>query len=119
MSVQVKSVTSFFFFFQAEDGIRDATVTGVQTCALPISGVRVELDLLVAGPDGDENHQLLEPELGDGRARERDVAVVRRIEGPAEETDHASAATLTPTRAPRRRSRPGRPCGHRLPRARP
>src|SRR3989337_4053227 len=27
----------FIFFFQAEDGIRDATVTGVQTCALPIS----------------------------------------------------------------------------------
>src|SRR2546427_4742602 len=30
-----------FFFFQAEDGIRDLTVTGVQTCALPI--------LLIAG----------------------------------------------------------------------
>src|SRR2546427_2187636 len=33
-----------FFFFQAEDGIRDLTVTGVQTCALPISrdaGVQV------------------------------------------------------------------------------
>src|SRR5207253_6843497 len=29
----------FFFFFQAEDGIRDGHVTGVQTCALPISGV--------------------------------------------------------------------------------
>src|SRR5687767_15212804 len=29
----------FFFFFQAEDGIRDKLVTGVQTCALPISGV--------------------------------------------------------------------------------
>src|SRR2546430_5259402 len=28
----------FFFFFQAEDGIRDLTVTGVQTCALPIYG---------------------------------------------------------------------------------
>src|SRR5260370_12096439 len=28
---------SFFFFFQAEDGIRDSSVTGVQTCALPIS----------------------------------------------------------------------------------
>src|SRR2546430_6848171 len=28
-----------FFFFQAEDGIRDLTVTGVQTCALPISGL--------------------------------------------------------------------------------
>src|SRR5688572_3985692 len=29
----------FFFFFQAEDGIRDLTVTGVQTCALPIYNV--------------------------------------------------------------------------------
>src|SRR5256886_11618150 len=29
-----------YFFFQAEDGIRDLTVTGVQTCALPISLVR-------------------------------------------------------------------------------
>src|SRR2546427_1284389 len=29
-----------FFFFQAEDGIRDLTVTGVQTCALPIFGPR-------------------------------------------------------------------------------
>src|SRR2546426_7714733 len=29
-----------FFFFQAEDGIRDYKVTGVQTCALPISEVR-------------------------------------------------------------------------------
>src|SRR2546430_5157318 len=28
--------TLLFFFFQAEDGIRDLTVTGVQTCALPI-----------------------------------------------------------------------------------
>src|SRR6516164_11090054 len=30
-------VIFFFLFFQAEDGIRDGTVTGVQTCALPIS----------------------------------------------------------------------------------
>src|SRR6266511_726737 len=30
----------FFFFFQAEDGIRDFHVTGVQTCALPISARR-------------------------------------------------------------------------------
>src|SRR5688572_31106137 len=29
-----------FFFFQAEDGIRDLTVTGVQTCALPIFSAR-------------------------------------------------------------------------------
>src|SRR2546430_2324252 len=31
-------VSVWFFFFQAEDGIRDLTVTGVQTCALPIYG---------------------------------------------------------------------------------
>src|SRR3712207_1878291 len=30
------NVVCFFFFFQAEDGIRDIGVTGVQTCALPI-----------------------------------------------------------------------------------
>src|SRR3989449_4729791 len=32
----VQGVCFFFFFFQAEDGIRDVAVTGVQTCALPI-----------------------------------------------------------------------------------
>src|SRR2546427_1208061 len=32
---------SFFFFFQAEDGIRDLTVTGVQTCALPICALPI------------------------------------------------------------------------------
>src|SRR5207247_8366861 len=31
------TLSIFFFFFQAEDGIRDPLVTGVQTCALPIS----------------------------------------------------------------------------------
>src|SRR5438309_10040001 len=34
------SLFFFVFFFQAEDGIRDGTVTGVQTCALPISWSR-------------------------------------------------------------------------------
>src|SRR5438046_7420303 len=34
-------VSSFFFFFQAEDGIRDWSVTGVQTCALPISFITI------------------------------------------------------------------------------
>src|SRR5207248_8131141 len=38
-----------FFFFQAEDGIRDRTVTGVQTCALPISYLKpVEEQKLVS-----------------------------------------------------------------------
>src|SRR2546430_11887976 len=38
-------ILSFFFFFQAEDGIRDLTVTGVQTCALPIL-IAGHMDLL-------------------------------------------------------------------------
>src|SRR5438876_8466180 len=36
----VRKSIDFFFFFQAEDGIRDGRVTGVQTCALPISRSR-------------------------------------------------------------------------------
>ena len=34
--VQERENQKFYFFFQAEDGIRDYKVTGVQTCALPI-----------------------------------------------------------------------------------
>src|SRR5256885_10587863 len=40
----------FFFFFQAEDGIRDYKVTGVQTCALPIYRHRIRAELGI-GPD--------------------------------------------------------------------
>src|SRR5256884_5478178 len=36
----------FVFFFQAEDGIRDVAVTGVQTCALPIAFSKYTLDLI-------------------------------------------------------------------------
>src|SRR5690606_40948506 len=41
-------ISGLSFFFQAEDGIRDFHVTGVQTCALPISdrGVGVELGIV-------------------------------------------------------------------------
>src|SRR2546422_4255957 len=40
LSIFVLCIYFFFFFFQAEDGIRDVAVTGVQTCALPISHLR-------------------------------------------------------------------------------
>src|SRR5207248_4602184 len=40
-----RAVRKRIFFYQAEDGIRDRTVTGVQTCALPISVA------LLAAPD--------------------------------------------------------------------
>src|SRR5688572_32249379 len=44
----------FFFFFQAEDGIRDLTVTGVQTCALPIlTEDRIVARVLVRGTHRD------------------------------------------------------------------
>src|SRR5207249_9671646 len=35
---RANNTSQLYFFFQAEDGIRDRNVTGVQTCALPISG---------------------------------------------------------------------------------
>src|SRR5207245_8458445 len=63
-----------FFFFQAEDGIRDATVTGVQTCALPISPRTLELELLLATNDP-------EAAVASGRellAAERDADVIAR-----------------------------------------
>src|SRR5207237_2136110 len=51
----------FCFFFQAEDGIRDSSVTGVQTCALPIctrylvrQGTIVDLISLAYGIDNDK-----------------------------------------------------------------
>src|SRR5256886_11599911 len=65
--IAVYSVYDSVFFFQAEDGIRDLTVTGVQTCALPIGEVSPQSDLFGLGatlyealtgmrpfPDGDE-----------------------------------------------------------------
>src|SRR6266478_9681735 len=47
-----KKPSSFFFFFQAEDGIRDLTVTGVQTCALPILA-NTDVHVVAVGGDGD------------------------------------------------------------------
>src|SRR6266567_4811432 len=50
------------FFFQAEDGIRDLTVTGVQTCALPIFDVgRHEASI----PAGDESGEIAAVEADD------------------------------------------------------
>src|SRR5205085_7930481 len=51
-----------FFFFQAEDGIRDLTVTGVQTCALPISRRRL--------PPGAQRLRRCPRPAGPGRAAE-------------------------------------------------
>src|SRR3989442_15961043 len=66
----------FFFFFQAEDGIRDADVTGVQTCALPIYGERAgHADREAGGDDGDRAVEGRE-KAADG-AEDLDEAVVQ------------------------------------------
>src|SRR6266700_7366247 len=59
----------FFFFFQAEDGIRDFHVTGVQTCALPISGGR----LVIVDSQADAASQL--PATENARASQEYAAV--------------------------------------------
>src|SRR2546429_1426282 len=41
--VLIRALFHVFFFFQAEDGIRDVAVTGVQTCALPICSRPIRL----------------------------------------------------------------------------
>src|SRR2546422_2609549 len=52
-------ITYIFFFFQAEDGIRDVAVTGVQTCALPISDALREVrELDVTGALRDTENAL-------------------------------------------------------------
>src|SRR3989442_2558274 len=73
----------FFFFFQAEDGIRDADVTGVQTCALPIYGERAgHADREAGGDDGDRAVERRE-EAADG-AEDLDEAVVEPEEEVAD-----------------------------------
>src|SRR5690348_17983470 len=86
----VMSHVVIFFFFQAEDGIRDGRVTGVQTCALPIyrgegqeRRVEVTFDLLLADEQGrrgdgevrralDGAGEVAGGELGDVDDRRRD-----------------------------------------------
>src|SRR2546430_3831556 len=63
-----------FFFFQAEDGIRDLTVTGVQTCALPICKASMR-----ARPDGRINSET-------SRKRQASTACPRRWEPQKLET---------------------------------
>src|SRR5438876_5333426 len=67
----------FFFFFQAEDGIRDGRVTGVQTCALPISRPARERRLAAGEPgqssrDDADRARRDHPE-GGGRRRPRPI----------------------------------------------
>src|SRR2546429_6245921 len=71
----------FFFFFQAEDGIRDVAVTGVQTCALPIYPHRelVEGHRLARGEDAHDD-VFVRVRRGDRGHAELDLTALRRLE---------------------------------------
>src|SRR2546425_1381898 len=56
-----------FFFFQAEDGIRDKLVTGVQTCALPIYRIDRLLPLALRGGEELDESGVLERDGGLGQ----------------------------------------------------
>src|SRR2546430_6932298 len=73
----IESFIVVIFFFQAEDGIRDLTVTGVQTCALPIyhrGGVRI------VGPKA--RHDEGEAEQADDEARDHRGDLTPGVDAP-------------------------------------
>src|SRR5216684_5279224 len=90
----MRGVCGFFFFFQAEDGIRDVAVTGVQTCALPI---------LSAGRYTDRTQRLERGSLValSGRSPMADQPVVA-MAGPAMSRQYVLLATKlhVPSRRP-------------------
>src|SRR2546426_9405621 len=69
----------FFFFFQAEDGIRDYKVTGVQTCALPISAQNDVDRLVTSGIQGHDLRRGLAGERVVESARHEDDAALEEL----------------------------------------
>src|ERR1022692_1745181 len=77
VSVLDMCVVYVFFFFQAEDGIRDYKVTGVQTCALPISGSSHLQDLSI-GVGGLAAYLYVEEAEPDAGRLPKDIDIVGR-----------------------------------------
>src|SRR2546430_3826745 len=85
----------YVFFFQAEDGIRDLTVTGVQTCALPISRDLLDFPRAARG-----SGRCPVPSAARGKSSKSRAAVLAGgREGPSWELRRAQ-----PTRPPPRRA---------------
>src|SRR5258706_6976387 len=105
----------YFFFFQAEDGIRDWSVTGVQTCALPIyseSGNRVVAALYarvwtvcsaLREVSRQRERHARQIQNHTGRLRARDVARHRDAEAKATLRRHISVPIRTMEQAPANR----------------
>src|SRR5690606_41177664 len=119
----VQSNAQSFFFFQAEDGIRDFHVTGVETCALPISAASWPRRCWAGPPPRPDEQQC--PGAGDGRCpgrrrtADRGVPAARSAPaaGPAVRERTAGPeyracwwrAAPPPRRAPRLFCRPAAP----------
>src|SRR5947209_2715891 len=89
-----RSSCSLLFFFQAEDGIRDIGVTGVQTCALPISTFAVNLTQLLQVLDIEHSSvvQLVQNGGTTFDALNRDPGALRNLITAGETTFHTTAA---------------------------
>src|SRR5207249_9511222 len=79
------SIIIFCFFFQAEDGIRDRNVTGVQTCALPICRGDVH-DVAAVGEDVERIRRLVLGQVG-RRVDLRQEVQARVVREAAEEVE--------------------------------
>src|SRR2546428_6239479 len=84
-----------FFFFQAEDGIRDLIVTGVQTCALPICLERKRLVSRERCPT--DRRQVFCRITRDG------LALIARLDAPVADADHLALSSLNSRRSEERR----------------
>src|SRR2546429_1609077 len=81
------------FFFQAEDGIRDVAVTGVQTCALPIS----------TGDDAGVLHYVFRLAAGDRQPHQVVTAALLKSEVHGAAVRHPTRRTLAVVRSEERR----------------
>src|SRR5260370_31000325 len=90
----------FFFFFQAEDGIRDSSVTGVQTCALPIWSPSVATSRFRSASTN-SGIGLLPAEISSPRPKSE-----RGLEAPLLSFDYPADVTASASPARRHSSRP-------------
>src|SRR5699024_6658957 len=101
----VRSVSLCGFFFQAEDGIRDRNVTGVQTCALPIwpvpagRGIGTEVDFPTPAPDFALSRIDLEPGAEPVSYRPVGPEVLLCTSGTVRVGQDSTSETLGPGRA--------------------
>src|SRR5699024_12029668 len=107
------TITSSYFFFQAEDGIRDRNVTGVQTCALPICPGRDRPTTAVGPPPATNGGQACTDRCGPGPTQDTSDACTAHRNATEERcapTRGRSTSTLRCRSIPAGHRRPPR-CG--------